>query len=138
MLYLNCFGYGYSKKRCKDIINWFYDKHLNKHNIEIDVLHRGLIREGVYGWCDVYGKTNKPKEFLIEIQSRLDLETYSTTLLHELQHVKQFVCQDLKIKSRKRYYKGICVDDLPYENQEHEREAHAMEQRLYLEYLTTL
>ena len=138
MLYLFTTGYGYSKKRCESIINWFYETQLNNKNIEIDVLHRGLKREGAYGWCGVYGKTNKPTEFLIEIQSNLDPTSYSTTLLHEMQHVKQFVCEDLKIKSGKRYYKGICVDELPYEDQEHEQEAHALEESLYEGYLTSL
>ena len=133
-IWLSMNGYGYSKRRCKSIIKWFCDNHLKNHEIEIDVLHRGLISEGAYGWCDVVGKN----QFLIEVHSRLSPEEYSTTLLHELQHVKQFVRKDLKIKSGKRYYKGVCIEDIPYEEQEHEQEAHEAEKTLFEGYLTSL
>ena len=136
MLKLYFSGYGYSKKLCNSIVDWFILKYAPRHHITIEVLHRGLRRDCVMGWCDVTGRTYKPREFLIEMQSDLSREDYITTLLHELYHVYQFVSGDLKFKSSKKYYKGVCEDDLEYEEREHEREASQKEMELYEEFIT--
>jgi hypothetical protein len=136
MLTLYTTGYKYSKKRCESVVEWFCKEYLKNYKIEVEVLHRGLMREGVYGWCDIVGENCRPRTFLIEIHNRLNSEDYIKTLLHELVHVQQYVLGDLKVKSSKRYYKGICMEDVEYENQGHEIEANGMEEFLYKEYLT--
>jgi hypothetical protein len=136
MLTLYTEGYGYSKKLCEDVINWFIEKYLPRHKLEIEVLHRGLKREQALGYCDVAGETVRPRSFLIELDTHLDKETYTTVLLHELYHVLQFVSGELKLKSSKRYYKGECMEDIEYWEQKHEIRAHYMEKVLYREYLT--
>lgn len=138
MIILYTEGYKYSKKRCENVVNWFCNKYLRSYKIEIEVLHRGLLREGVYGWCDIIGETYRPRTFLIEIHNKLNNQDYIKTLLHELIHVQQYVLGDLRIKSSKRYYKGVCIEDVEYENQGHEIEAGIMEEVLYDEYLTDL
>ena len=40
-------------RRCQDIVMWFIGKYLPRHKIDITVNHRGLLREGVFGWCTV-------------------------------------------------------------------------------------
>jgi hypothetical protein len=129
-------GYGYSKRLCEDVVNWFVSKHLPRHKLEIEVLHRGMKREQAYGYCDVAGRHYKPREFLIELDTHLDKETYTKTLLHELYHVLQFCRGELKLKSSKRYYKGECVEDLEYYEQPHEISARWNERILYQKYLT--
>ncbi len=135
MLTLYTEGYGYSKLLCEDVVSWFVSKHLPRHKLEIEVLHRGMKRESAYGYCDVAGRHYNPREFLIELDTHLDKETYTKVLLHELYHILQFVSGELKLKASKRYYKGECMEDLEYWEQKHEIRAHYMEKVLYREYI---
>jgi hypothetical protein len=136
MLYLETTGYGYSKRLCEDVVSWFVSKYLPRHKLEIEVLHRGMKRESAYGYCDVAGRHYNPREFLIELDTHMDKETYTKTLLHELYHVLQFCKGELKLKSSKRYYKGECMEDLEYYEQPHEIAARWNERILYQQYLT--
>ena len=129
-------GYGYSKKLCEDVVCWFVSKYLPRHKLEIEVLHRGMKRESAYGYCDVAGRHYNPREFLIELDTHMDKETYTKTLIHELYHVLQFCRGELKLKSSKRYYKGECMEDLEYYEQPHEIAARWNERILYQQYLT--
>ena len=138
MLTLYTEGYGFSKRLCEDVVCWFVSKHLPRHKLEIEVLHRGMKREGAYGYCDVAGRHYNPREFLIELDTHLDKETYITVLLHELYHILQFVSGELKLKSSKRYYKGECMEDLEYYEQPHEIAARWNERVLYGEYMKTI
>jgi hypothetical protein len=138
MLTLYTEGYGFSKRLCEDVVCWFVSKYLPRHKLEIEVLHRGMKREGAYGYCDVAGETYKPRSFLIELDTHMDKDTYITVLLHELYHILQFVSGELKLKSSKRYYKGECMEDLEYYEQSPEISARWNERILYQEYLTTL
>ena len=136
MLALYPEGYGYSKRLCEDVVSWFVSKYLPRHKLEIEVLHRGMKREGAYGYCDVAGRHYNPREFLIELDTHMDKETYTKTLIHELYHVLQFCKGELKLKSSKRYYKGECMEDLEYYEQPHEIAARWNERILYQQYLT--
>ena len=136
MLTLYTEGYGYSKRLCEDVVCWFVSKYLPRHKLEIEVLHRGMKRESAYGYCDVAGRHYNPREFLIELDTHMDKETYTKTLLHELYHVLQFCKGELKLKSSKRYYKGECMEDLEYYEQPHEIAARWNERILYQQYLT--
>ena len=136
MLTLYTEGYGFSKRLCEDVVCWFVSKYLPRHKLEIEVLHRGMKREGAYGYCDVAGRHYNPREFLIELDTHMDKETYTKTLIHELYHVLQFCKGELKLKSSKRYYKGECMEDLEYYEQPHEIAARWNERILYQQYLT--
>jgi hypothetical protein len=136
MLALYTEGYGFSKRLCEDVVSWFVSKYLPRHKLEIEVLHRGMKRESAYGYCDVAGRHYNPREFLIELDTHMDKETYTKTLLHELYHVLQFCKGELKLKSSKRYYKGECMEDLEYYEQPHEIAARWNERILYQQYLT--
>jgi hypothetical protein len=136
MLSLYTSGYKYSRRRCEDVVEWFYDRYLKRYKIEIEVFHRGLRREGAYGYCSVQDCDHRPRNFLIEMHNQLPPEDYIKTLLHELQHVLQHVRGDLRDKRGVRCWKGIKCFDLPYVIQPWEIEAHTMEEVLYLRYLT--
>jgi hypothetical protein len=135
MLFLETTGYGYSKRLCKDVVTWFVSKYLPRYKLEIEVLHRGLKKDGVVGYCDIAGETYKPREFLIELDTYLDKETYVRVLIHELFHLQQWVKGELKLKASKKYFKGECMDDLQYWQQGHEIMAYWNERILYQEYL---
>jgi hypothetical protein len=134
MVYLTYSGYNYSKKRCASIVNWFLDTYLPRHKIIVNVDHKGLLREGIFGWVWAADCDHRPRDFEIEIHNRLDPKLYTETLLHELWHLYQHVKGDLKDKHQKRLWKGIDHSETDYENQPWEKEAHGMEEKLYREY----
>ena len=116
------------------------DEYLPNHKIFVNVDHKGLIREGVFGWAWVVPPDHRPREFEVEIHNRLTPENYTETLLHELWHVYQHVTGQLKDKYNKRYWKGIDHSETDYDDQPWEKEAHRMEKVLvkeYNRYLTT-
>ena len=129
-------GYGFRKSVCEDVSSWFLNKFLPRHKIYVEILHRSLKRDGVYGWCDILGESYRPREFLIELHTHMDQELYVKTLLHELVHLQQWVTGTLRSKRGKRYYGSVNVEELDYEEQPHEIEARSQEDPLYLEYLT--
>jgi hypothetical protein len=128
-------GYGYRKRICEDVSSWFLNKFLPRHKIYVEILHRGLKSECVYGYCDYTGESYRPREFLIELDTYMDQELYIKILLHELVHLRQWVTGTLRAKRGKRYYGSTNVEELDYEDQPHEIEARVHEQLLYLEYL---
>jgi hypothetical protein len=128
-------GYGYSKRLCEDITSWFLNKFLSRHKIEVEILHRGLKREEVFGWCSVQDCDWNPRCFLIELQTHLPKENYIQTLLHELYHCYQHVKGDLRDIRGIRCWKGIDCSQLNYEEMPWEIEAREKEETLYLEYL---
>ena len=136
MYCLDITGYGARKRRAEDAVRWFIQKYLSRHHIYIEMLHRGLRREQAYGYCSVSGAIYKPREFLIEIDPKLDLELYTKTILHELVHLRQWVQGTLKERRGKMYYKDIKCEDLDYWDLPHEIEAHSLEQMYYEDYLT--
>ena len=128
-------GYGYHKRICEDVASWFLNKFLPRHRIYVEIQHRGLKREHVYGWCDYTGDSYRPREFLIELDTHMHQELYIKTLLHELVHLQQWVTGTLRSKRGKRYYGSVNVEELDYEEQPHEIEAREQEVILYLEYM---
>ena len=109
MSYITHSGYGYRKLLCEDVTSWFLNKFLPRHKIHVEIVHRGLKREQVYG--------------------------YIKTLLHELTHLRQWVVGSLRSKRGKMYYGKECVEDIEYWYQPHEIEAREQEETLYVEYL---
>lgn len=136
MLSLDITGYGVRKRRSEGVVEWFISKYLPRHHIYIELLHRGLRREQSYGYCSVSGDIYRPREFLIEIDPKLDLELYTKTIIHELIHVRQWVKGLLKERRGKVFYKNINCEDLEYWDYPHEIEAHGLEELYYQDYLT--
>lgn len=134
MYYFSHSGYGYSKKLCKDITSWFVGNYLSRYKLDIDVIHRGLKRECVFGWCNLTGDSYRPRDFQIEIDTHLDIKTYTLTLIHELIHVRQWVMGTLKMKSGRTFFNDN-YDGSEYHNQGHEIEAHQQESILYEKFL---
>jgi hypothetical protein len=135
MLTLYTSGYNYSKRRCADAVNWFISKYLPRHKLEININHRGLAREGVYGYCSVLDCNYRPREFEIELHNQMNSDQYLQTLFHELWHVYQHVMGNLKDKHGKRLWRGIDHTQTDYSDQPWEVEAHQIEEQLYNEYL---
>ena len=130
MLYFETTGYKYSQRRCEDIVIWFIGEYLPRHKLDITINHRGLLREGVFGWCSSESGC-RPREFEIELHNRMDVELYTRTLLHELWHVYQHVTGNLKEMRGKTLWKGIDHSNTDYSDQPWEIEAEKMEEILY-------
>ena len=114
MSYITLSGYGYSKRLCEDVTTWFLNRFLPRHKIEVEVLHRGLKREEVYGYCDYVGEARRPREFLIELDTHMEEELYIKTLLHELVHLRQWVVGSLRMKRGKMHYGKEPVENYEY------------------------
>ena len=106
-----------------------------RHHLWIQICHRGLKRENVVGWCDVSGKTYRPRDFLIEIQTHLPEELYIKTLIHELIHVRQWVFENLRERRGKMYWNSNEILNMADTNEPHEAEAYGQEDILYSEYM---
>ena len=119
-------------------MNWFVDKHLSSYKLAIKVAHKGLLREGIFGWVWAADCDYRPRDFEIELHNRMSLEHYTKTLLHELWHVYQHVRGQLKDKHKKRLWKGVDYSQIDYEDQPWEVEANRMEELLYDEYILYL
>ena len=128
-------GYGYSKKLCEDVTSWFLNKYYPRHKIDVDIVHRGLKREGVYGYCDVIGRSHRPRHFLIELQTEMSKELYIKILFHELKHLAQWVDGSLRFRHGKMCYCQEPVEKYDYVDQPHEIEAREWEEILYDLYL---
>ena len=135
MYYLQMSGYGYRKRICESVTDWFMNRFLSRHKIDLEILHRGLKREEVYGYCDYVGESYRPREFLIELQTHMEEELYIQTLLHELTHLRQWVVGSLRVRYGKLCYSKEPVEKYEYWYQPHEVEAREQEETLYLEYL---
>ena len=136
MLTIYTSGYAYSHRHCCALVIWFCEKYLPRHKIEIEITHRGLVREGFHGLCSVRDCDWRPRSFLIEIHNRLSKEDYMKTLFHEMQHILQHIRGDLRDKRGIRCWKGIDCSDLDYKEMPWETDAHQRELELYQEYLT--
>ena len=135
MFYYEINGYGAHKKLCEDILIWFITKFYPRHKIDITVSHRGMKREGAYGYCDIMGGERHPRTFLIELQSNMDKRLYALTLLHELIHVKHWIDGTMRLNRGNRIYRGINVEEMDYSDQPHEVEAHENEEKYLLTFM---
>ena len=135
MSYITHSGYGYRKRICEDVTVWFMNSFFPRHKIHVEIVHRGLKREGANGYCDIVGEQYRPREFLIELDTYMDEELYIKTLFHELTHLRQWVVGSLRQKRGKMYYGKDCMEDYEYWYQGHEIEAREQEETLYLEYI---
>lgn len=133
--FLEISGYGYRKRICEDTTTWFVNQFLPRHQLDIRIVHRGLKREQVYGWCDFEDDYKRPRSFLIELQTFMNEELYIKTLLHELVHMRQWVKGSLRQKRGKMYYGTQKIEDYEYEDQLHEVEAREQEEILYANYM---
>ena len=128
-------GYGYSKVLCEDVTSWFLNEFFPRHKIDVEIVHRGLKREQVVGYCDVVGRSYRPRHFLIDLQTHMEEELYIKTLLHELTHLKQWVDGRLRFCNGKMRYCQEPVENYDYEDQPHEIEAREEEYRLHNLYI---
>ena len=128
-------GIGYSEELCEDASSWFVNRFYPRHNLDIDIVHSGLEDEQVEGYCDVDGEFNRPRSFVIDIQSDMEDELYLKVLFHELTHMSQWIAGSLRYIDGKVHYTGDAIEDYDYNDRPHEIEARESEDMLYDFYL---
>jgi len=127
-------------------IIWCARKLLGKRlasRCRIDVEMSQLFTEqGAAGFCGWEDKNNSPRHFKIELEQRMDADTFLQALCHEMVHVKQFARNELQERynnpmGHRIMWKGMVVkeDIVDYNDLPWEQEAYALEGLLYEEML---
>lgn len=88
---------------------------------------------GVYGYASVedINLTKKPKEFLIEVHSKIGAPDILKTIAHEMVHIKQYACGELDETLMSWKGKRVDSDSLDYYDHPWEIEAHGLEVSLF-------
>src|SRR6056300_957905 len=86
----------------KDAVSFVCKKFMPRMNLEIMIkgIEDLLDKEGSYGDCTWQDDNNRPRDFLIRIDTALPIATFLETLMHELIHVKQYAKGELGWRSR--------------------------------------
>ena len=132
-------GYRNRKRIVRDAIEWFTKhRNLNRLSFHIEVKDRRCWHEHMDGACTTTSSLSFPREFLIELDNRLDAKQYLVTLFHELMHVEQRLRnrhqQRFAPKFTNKWMGEIISSDISYEDEPWEVEAFDMQVKLYEEY----
>ena len=135
-------GYRNLKRLVRDAIAWFVEhRNLNRLVFHVDVKDRRCWHENMDGACTTTSSLSFPREFLIELDNRLDHKQYLITLFHELMHVEQRLRnrhqQRFMPKFTNKWMGEIISGDTSYEDEPWEVEAFAMQEELCNAYLTS-
>lgn len=133
------------KKIGKEAVEFCIRKFLPRIRSPITVMLHGsnnLLRvEGIYASCErIDWEEKKAREFVIRIDTTTPIETFLSSLMHEMIHVKQYAKGELGIYARDpncSRWKGekINRDKLGYYDEPWEIEAHGYETGLVQQFL---
>lgn len=130
------------KKLAFEAIDFFVDRVMPRMKASLSVRVIGvpnlIDQEGVYGWCDYLdAESQRPREFEITVDNQSSKETFVSTILHEMVHVKQWARNEMRdISTYTRRWKDskIQIDETDYLEHPWEVEAFEMEERLFTEF----
>ena len=83
---------------------------------------------------DDYNESGLPRMFTIEIDGKQDNEEKLRTLAHEMVHVKQYCKKELNEEMSKWKGHNVNSDNIDYDDQPWEIEAHTLGDKLYEEF----
>ena len=70
---LSVYDYSGYKRLTRSVVAWFIDYYkLDRYKFDVDVVCKGLWREGLKGSCTVLGSAYRPRCFEIEIHNGLE------------------------------------------------------------------
>lgn len=129
-----------------DAINFCIQKFMPRldHKLFIRVIGKEnlLEKEGVYGDCDYEEPIrHNPRDFKIRVDNQIDAETFVSTIMHEMVHLKQYAKGEMKqiMTTRRLTYRWngdrIDAQDLDYYDMPWEVEAHGRESGLVHQFL---
>ena len=131
-----CQGRDRRKALIRDATEFFRNKLLpRKRKLDISIYLRKHLKKcyNVYGDCEVKDDTHS---YVINLDLSLSNKDLIKTLGHEMIHVKQYAIGDLGMWGNKWCGKKYPID-MPYDDQPWEKEAMALEDILYYQYITT-
>lgn len=135
-------GKEYQRKYIQSIIEFCHSKLMPRmYNLNINVKLRKFPEdENAYGYCmsDPEGdaeRKDRPRDFELDIHSKMPLRRLLETICHEMVHVKQYAQGELYVSERtaKHRWQGEWVNKDPdYWDQPWEIEAHGREAGLFI------
>jgi hypothetical protein len=141
-------GSGKNKRaEVKSLIEFCVDKLMprlkDKLAIDVTLIANLTEKEGLAGdciWND--DSCNRPREFIIRVDSTQDRDDMMETVAHEMVHVKQYARGELKDFSAtdavcKWQGKDINLSKLNYYDHPWEIEAHGREKGLYIQWVSS-
>jgi len=127
------------KKYVRSITKYVTKKLMPRmHSLEVSIRLRSFGKDDAYGYCLPSDEADlaRPRQFNIEINSKLKLRVLLETLAHELVHAKQFARGELyqsTVTMRHRWQGTWMPAKLPnYWDQPWEIEAHGREAGLFV------
>mgnify|MGYP003110627645 FL=1 len=88
--YVTFGGYRCRKRVARHIVKWFLEyRKLSRFNTFVHIIDKRLWGRKMDGCIHTIDQLKKPRFFEIEIENRLSLDEYITTLIHELIHFEQ-------------------------------------------------
>ena len=116
-------------------VKWFFSKHLPRFttlDITVDIVDCYKMSKA-YGYC--LAVDDKQRKFKIEVDKRLRLFDFVTSLCHELIHLKQYAKFEMKeiAVDKIKWKKTIFKDSIKYDDMPWEKEAYKLETKLALE-----
>ena len=126
-------GTAKQKELAHKVVGWYLKKMLPRYRtIEITVkLTNCMSRDGAYGYCMQYGD----REYEIEVDKSLRLYDLVSTLTHELNHLKQYVRNEMVSLDGNyiRWKKKVYPTSMSYADYPWEKEAFRLERQLAIE-----
>jgi hypothetical protein len=90
------------KRAIHEVTDFVLNRLCPRLNDKMFISYKGipdlLIKENVEGDADFYdyGDSKNPRDFIIRIDTTLDIKKFVETIIHELVHVKQYARGELK------------------------------------------
>jgi hypothetical protein len=126
----------------RDVVEFMQQKYFDKvGNLQVEMkLSKILNREcNADGICFVLESGSRPRKFEVSIDTRLSLQDFIKTIIHEFVHVKQYVRGELvdRVRGRaKTTWNNKDHTKTPYSKQPWEREAYRLQEKFYIEYMS--
>lgn len=128
------------KKYVKSITDFCVNKLMPRMvSLELNIRLRDFGRDDSYGYCISADDTdpNRPREFDLDINSKVKLRLLLETVAHEIVHVKQFARGELyqsSVTMKHRWQGKWYKRTLSYWDQPWEIEAHGREPGLFIQW----
>lgn len=131
-------GSASQKKHIPSVINFCVNKLMPRMTgLDITIKLKDLSKEGVCGYCMAVDgpRPDRPREFELELDSKMPMRKLLVTLCHEMVHVKQYARGELYESERQgmhRWQGKYLKQDPDYWDQPWEIEAAGRETGLFI------
>ena len=120
-----------------DAMTYFANRLLSpqmQRNVGVRVVIRRTMPVLGITIIDDYNESGLPRRFTIEMDGKQDSEEKLRTLAHEMVHIKQYCKKELNEEMTKWKGQSVDSDNMDYDDQPWEIEAHTLGDKLYEEF----